>query len=288
MMLTILTSCKKETELQLKLGQTLVEVMDNEYLYLEESTRVDHYNLSGKTLDSYVAKYYHNSVDALIKSNWSVYLQDEDIITDYDYDDLKNLTIVNVDRYNIKDADTYIKVPGNIKLIFALDNPIDYEIINESTLRIIDWNNETSVNVAYEQGDYKKFKKPKENYILFDFSSIDKLIYKEIIVVKLEDYSNGKIISSLNEWMNAKGYNKYEELLDNISFRWAVNKDKASYKDFEKYDDALVLSFGRITNDTYIRVPKEILFITDDVDYQYIDEETLLIHEGIVTIIYKD
>lgn len=286
--LVILTGCSKESEIQLKLGQTLVEVMDNEYVYLEESTRVDNHSFKGKSLDAYIANYYHNSFDAFIKSNWTVYFEGDEIIEDYDYEELKDLIVVDVDRYNIKDSSTYIKTPGTVKLIFATDNPVEYEFINDSTIKITNWKNETSISVAYEKGDFKKLKKPKENYILFDFTTLDKLIYKEIIAVKLEDYRNGKIITPLNEWITAKGYSNYEDLIENISFRWAINKDKVSSKDFEKYEDAYVLSFGKITNDTYIRVPKEILFITDDVNYKYIDEETLLIHEGTVTIIYKD
>lgn len=287
--LLVISGCSKDAEIQLKLGQTLVEIMDDEFFYFEEFLRVENHSYNGKTLDQYILKYYHNSYDAFMKSTWTDYLDDDDEKNN-NYEAFKELTVVDVNRYNIKDTSTYIKVPGSIKLLFALDDPIDYELINDSMIKINDWRGETSISVAYTEGDYKKLKKPKDNYVLFDFTTIDKLIYKEIIAVKMEDYSNSNsnIITPFSEWIINKGYDSVEDLQQDIPFRWAFNNDKVKNDEFKKYDDALVLSFGNIKTDTYIRVPREILFISDDVDYKYIDEETILIKEGVVTIVYKD
>lgn len=287
-LITVLTSCQQKNDLDLKLGQTLVEVIDNEAFYFEEYIRVDNHSIKGKSFEEYIKKYSHNNYDAFIKSNWVDFIEIDEDENDVAYETLQDLNVIDIDRYNIKNTITYIKVPGKIRFIYALNDAIDYKLINDSMIRIDDWGNETSINIVYSEEEYKKLKKPKENYILFDFTSIDKLVYKEIIAIKLEDYSNVNIITPLNTWLRDKNYKDYEELLDNIPFKWAINKDKATQMDLDNYEKALVLSFGNIISDTYIRVPNEILFITEGVDYKYIDENTLLIKEGNVTIIYKD
>lgn len=283
-----LNGCKKDAHIQLKLGQTLVKIVDNELFYFEEFARVDRHSYKGISFEKFADQYFHNSYESLILSNNVTNTTNEKITDAKECEKFKSNIVVDINRYNIKNGTIYACVPGTINLLMSPGNVIEYELLNTSSVKITDWNDESTFNIIFSPGEGQSIKEPEGNYVLFDYALINNFTYTEKISIELEDYDNGKVVQSLDDWLASKNYENYDIMLQNLNFIWAINKEQVTSKQLKKYDDALILSFGKIRVDTYIRVPKEILFISDKVKYKYIDENTLLIKEGDVTIVYKD
>ncbi|MBC7959374.1 MAG: hypothetical protein H7X94_05870, partial [Vallitaleaceae bacterium] len=158
--------------------------------------------------------------------------------------------------------------------------------INDSTLKVIDWHNESTLDIVFTPGEQIELPSLQSNYVLFDYKDINILQYQEKISVEFDGVDE-KVAQTIKDWVEVQDYKDYSELQNTLKFESVLTKQPISSDLLKKYNHAYILNFGKIKEETFIRVPKEMFFVTENVKYTTIDDRTLLIKEGNVTIIYK-
>lgn len=287
LIISLCVGCHKEADIHLIYGQTLVEITDRNHIVFEESLLVNERSYKGKTFEQYVKGYYHSNYQALQLSNSVFDVITGDLLDAESTQIYKDSIIVDINNYDIKDAPIYVYVPGTINLLLSSDSKIEYELVNDSTLKVIDWHNESSVDIVFTTSEAKNPPKLKGNYVLFDYQNIHQLNYEEKISIELEALESENVGKTLKEWMEDHKYENYTQLQNTFGFKSVLTNDKVSIRLLKKYSHAYTISLGDIKTETYLRVPKEILFISSGTKFTVIDDRTLLIKKGAVTIIYK-
>ncbi len=202
-------------------------------------------------------------------------------------ENFKESSIVDINNYAVKDAMTYVYVPGKIELLLSEDLTIEYELINTSTIKMSNWQSESSLNLVFTRDDISELPDLEGNYVLFDYSEISQFKYKEKIAIDLEADKVENVSMTLKEWLVLQKIETFEKMQEKYAFNSVLTNEKAKSNLFKKYKDSYILSLGNIKTETYLRVPKELLFITETANYEFIDHQTVLIKNGRVIIIYN-
>lgn len=279
--------CQKESELSLIPGQTLVDITDHQIVF-EEALSVNARSYNGLTFEQFVKNYYYSSYEAMQLSNHVIDVQKNETIDSKTTQNYKTAIIVDVNNYTVKDATIYVYVPGEINLLLSSDSNIEFELINNSTIKILDWHSENTIDIVFTSNeDQKKLPNLKGNYVLFDFQNINQMAYEERISIDLEANESQSVAKPLEDWMKDLNFTDYTQLQKAYDFKSVLTNEKVSNDLLKKYNHAYIISLGVIKTETYLRVPKEILFISSGTEFSTIDDKTILIKKGAVTIIYK-
>lgn len=265
----------------------MVEVTNNSDMLFKEIKSVSQPSYKGKTFSDYIRDNFHNSMASLLYNTHIIDLTSGKELDENAYQSYENDIVVDFNKFNVKNAPIYVFVPGKLELLLTSDLKVEYEIINDSFLKINNLHNETTADVVYRSSNYTQLPSIKGSYVLFNYEDIEDKIYEEEISINLGENEEGSDIQSLNQWMQGKGYNNYEDILKDYTFYSVLTKEAVSSRLLNKYSKSYIITLGEINNDTYFRVPKEVLFISSGVNYSMIDDRTLLIKNGEVSVIYK-
>lgn len=278
-----ISGCKMSA-VELKQGEKMIEIIKNNLILLQETHKISESSYVGTTLGEYVMKFYHDDFQLLDRSK-IIYDSEGQVVSGLDCEELKNARIIPFAKHEVKDAPLYIQIPGEILYIIGSDTEMKFELIGPSIVKIIEWQNESSADLVYLTSEYDQMKMDDLNYVLYDYTMIQDQIYQEIISINLEEF--GDIVMTVDEWLEQKDFNNYDELQKHYQFKQVIKQNVISATDLEKKKNDHITFLGEINANTYIRLPKDILYVSDNVKYEIIDKKTILVKSGLVTLIYK-
>lgn len=278
--------CSKVEPILLKTGQRLVEITADDQIRFTEKHKISPYKYIGKTYENYVDLYYYGNYQFLHRS-MNIYDGQGGELSGEETEIYKTSTIVSFDKRQIKNSQIYVRVPGEINFVLSSDEDLQFEVLEAGLLHIISWQNESSAHLVFTPvssiQDNTKF---EGNYILYDYTQYIQNAYTETIAINLVDYQNKHVSMRLRDYIESGDFENYEEIARLYNFQWIGTTEAIYDKQLKKSKNSILSVLGNMGSDLYLRVPEDILMVSKDLQYQYIDKNTIWIKEGQVVLVF--
>lgn len=283
--LMVITGCSRIEPLKLKTGQRLVEITKDDRIEFVERYRISRYEYNAKAFEQFVDQFYYGNYRSLDQGT-SIFGADGSEMKAADTEAFSDSIIVSFDKRSVKNSRLYVQVPGEINFIISSDQSLDFELIRPGLLQIISWQNESSANLVFTPSQVKTDEAPEGNYCIYDYTDYRDSAYTETISFNLADYENKSLGLTLEDYFQSAGFENYGEIARLYGLQWIATEEAVFEKQLKKSRHAKFAALGNIGGNLYVRVPGDILMVSDETRYDYIDASTIWVKEGQATLVF--